>query len=207
MIPKIKLLAAIAVLLTAFASAPSASAAYVVNFRGKIAYAYFNNTSGCFGSEIYIFPVEEVLIEPPFYSSDWSYVDMLVFHWNGCTGEELIAASGLTQIPSSEFQVANSLSSATLNTTAMLFNIVTSENIELDVNLNWTATSPRHSLNINNMFNLPDCRIVSRYRDTFRLATASGSITYNGTDLTLGPPDPVAEIGSTQTGRVFIGCG
>src|SRR5688572_26955170 len=100
MVPKIKLLAAIAILLTALASAPSASAAYVVNFRGKIAYAYFNNTSGCFASEIYIFPVEEVLIEPPFYSSDTSGVDMLVFYGNNCTGEELIAASDVTQIPS-----------------------------------------------------------------------------------------------------------
>ena len=205
MVPRIKLLSVFAVLFFTFAGASPVSAAYVVNFRGNVSFAYYQNTAGCFENEIYLFPIDERILEPPYYGLEWSYVDVYITYVNICTGEVLIDASELVQIPRSDLQIRSDLGSATLNSTVTVFNHATSENIDLTFDLAWTATSPRQTLHFNDMYNLPECRIVQRHHDTFRFAEVTGSITYDGADVSLGSPEQ-AELGSLRTGQVFIGC-
>lgn len=209
---KIKLLTAITVLLVSFACIPSASAIYgqnfpyVENFQGKFADAYYSNNDGCIYRDIFILPVEEFLINPPFYGYRTPGLNMSIYYANACTGE-VIEGDQFQPIGSSDFQVRNDLTAATLNTTATFFNYATAENIKLDVEISWTATSPSEDFRLNNMLvDDQGCRAIQRYGDTIRSAAVSGSVTYNGTNLiggtTLSPP----EIGAARAGRVVIGC-
>lgn len=208
---KINPLTAITLLLASLACIPSASKVDAQNLpfvdQGRVKYAgaFYSNIDGCIAREISILAEEDRFINPPFIGSHYALIDVLIFYTDICLGEELIAASDNRAIARSDFQVRNDLTSATLNTKVTIFNFATGEDIVLDVNMEWTGTSPREVSNFNHMFVHPDCRQIERDEDAFRSASVSGSVTYNGTNL-LGGPVQDAEIGVIRTGTVVIGC-
>lgn len=204
----IRILTAIAVSLASFVGVLSSygqNLPYVDIYQGKYAFAYYSGADGCIDRDIFIVPVEELYINPPFYGHKATFIDLSIYHFNVCTGEE-IAGYTLEQIESSDFQIRNDFATATLNTTVTLFNSISSENIELDLNISWTEDSEKRVQPSAGMHLFPSgCRQILRRGDIWRKATVSGSITYNGTNL-LGGPLEDAEIGRHQPGRVLVGC-
>lgn len=203
---KIKLLGAITVLLASVACIPFTSATYAQNipyvdiFEAKYALAYYSNVDGCIFREIWIFPAKELYINPPFYGYKMPTLDVSIQYGNGCTGEEIAGSAYLT-IGSSDFELRNDFTAATLETTATLEDYFTGDNIELDISMTWAETSPKQHFNFNNMFTNGNCRVMRRSGDTIRSATVSGSVMYNGTNL-IGGPTEGAEMGVLRTGMV-----
>ena len=200
-----KMMGATVIVLAGFLYTPAADPATVFAFRDKAVGAYFTSTDGCFENEVYVTAGNEVFRYPPFENSAQSLVDVFIIRIDSCNAAEVIFADGFRQLGASDFQVDSRLDTATLNSTVTAFNYATSENIQIDINLTWTATSPADSGNSVNHYERHGCLVTNQRRGTERRAVASGSVSYAGTNLTPSS-DPFAWISMVQVGFVYASC-
>ena len=203
----IKLLAIFALMLTTFLQHSSASATEVERFTVQGVGAVFTNTQGCILTNVNVQAYEAVNQFPPENKITTRIVYLIIDQFDTCTNTQLLYAEGNAPVAKKDFRLAGNLDSATLNTTVALVDLQSGATFDVFVNLTWTAIGPltRSGNNNNNQNHSPECKIHARYKDTYRPAEASGTVSDGTTNFT---PEPslVADFFTVKAGSQFIGC-
>lgn len=197
-----------------FAQAATIASAhgYVQNYWAKVAAVYNTNVDGCISTDVDIWVAEYSEQDNVFQWSTSASARVVISQYDICTHSLLMVASspddefGLL-LESSDFQVNSHLNRATLDATLTLFDSVTSEYIDVDVDLIWTATGPLISENDNNHYDLRLCQTESHSRWGYRPAEVSGTITTGMTSFTVESSDAEyshVNLAESQGGDVYF---
>jgi hypothetical protein len=205
----IRLLTTLALALAVFGQHTTASAGGGTNnghFKDLGADAYFQGTdpSRCIVTEVLLFASQHYFQSPPGPGISEPFVSLDIFQIDVCTGTQLFQASGGTTT-SIDLQVDKKMDWVTLSAVVPVFEGVSQTFMDMHVELAWTAVGPRTHQNHHEHFKSPGCHMMFRSNGVFRSAEASGSIS-NG--ITNYAPETalVADIFSTKSGNVFVGC-
>jgi hypothetical protein len=204
------LLLAAAVLLLVLSAPAQAVTLELHHSKAKSATADFESTSGCIDTGMHLFAADDLVATnqrlgvkevsvPPDHASEF----FLGFdRFNHCTNTDVTGAEGRGPIADADFQIADDLSSASLNTTVTVHDFVTDTDLSAALDVDWTATGPatrESGLLLKDSVPGPDPFNI-RIGDsaTLRDAQAVGSVTVGGENLT---PDP--SVGANMFSGVF----
>lgn len=129
---------------------------------------------------------------------------VFISKYNLCTSTDLIFGGGFKQLTDQEFTIdPRNLSSASLNTTIEVLDLVSGVPFNVDVSMMWTANGDIIRSNQHHNFWTPSFLFKDRSNGTFRESTASGTISDGTTNFT---PDPslFAEISKINEGFTVI---
>jgi hypothetical protein len=104
-----------------------------------------------------------------------------------------------------ELSIDKKLGWTTLNTTITAFNVITQSNVDIALDLTWTATGPLVVDKIDYKDNTPYCHWMMRSKGLSRQAEASGTITYAGSTINVDSSWN-ALIWSFKAGELTSGC-
>ena len=199
-----KLVAALAMLLASFSQPIAALAAESIQYSGMGADAYFSNIDGCINTDTFVQGLDFQYKKPS--GEPQSYVYLTVSQYNSCTGEPIMYVEGLTWISESDFQVSEKQDTATLTATASGYDEVSQSNVELYLDLTWTAGGPVTRLKTSNHYKFPGCHITEKFTQLTRSGVASGSVSEGEMNFT---PEPSwsASVWEFKSGSVDVGCG
>lgn len=206
----IRLFIIIALALAVFGQYTAASAAEVIATKGLTAYTLFSESSACTYKAIVIQGMDKLYKNPPGPGEATSTVYVHIDQWDSCTGEALFV-SGYAPLDEEAFVVDKKLGWTRLDATAsipgykVVGTSVTPTNIEVDLDLAWTATGPLIPDKYNYTDHTPFCHWISRGKGQAREAEISGTFTYDGTTLT-SDPSWYAQIFSFKAGELTVGC-
>jgi hypothetical protein len=116
-------------------------------------------------------------------------------------GLSLLSAEGET--PQHAFQFASDLSSATLSTTVTVFDVVSQQFYDFEVNLTWTAQGAPVSHHCKETFHDKELGIKTQLRGTHVDAEATGTIVGLGQNFT-PEPSVSAELQTQNSGTVIV---
>jgi hypothetical protein len=197
------LLLAAAVLLLVLSAPAQAVTLELHHGKTESADADFFSTSGCIDTGAFV-AADDILVGtdqrlgvkqvsvPKDQAAD---VFLGIFRFDHCTNTDLTDAfEPAIPIPGADFQIADDLSSASLNTTVTVHDFVTDTDLSAAVDVNWTATGAatrEGGVGFKETFPGRDPFII-RIGDTGtrRDAQAAGSVTVGGENFT---PDPTVE--------------
>jgi hypothetical protein len=166
----------------------------VIKFQSKTAFADFDSVSpdGC---------IETFAFVDGTQSSTNPEADVFIGQYNNCTSTSLLSAYGSTSNPN--FQVSGDLASASLNATISVFDYVSGNTFNVSVSTTWTATSPSSRNFGVSHYQTKGFRETFHFNDTFRDASASGTVSDGTTNFT--PSSSVfAQTASFKSGDVTI---
>ena len=185
-------------------SAPAQAVALELHHaKPKSADADFETTSGCIDTGVFV-AAEDLLVAtdqgggekqvrvPKDHASD---LFLGLFRFNHCTNTDVTTAfESAIPIPDADFQIADDLSAASLNTTVTVHDDVTNADLSVALDVDWTATGPvtrEGGLQLKDTFPGQNPFVI-RIGDTGtrRDAQAVGSVTVGAENLT---PDPSVE--------------
>lgn len=200
-------LAILVLALAAFGRPADASAVSMFKFKGLGANASFSSVdpSGCILTSVDVFTAEATIQSPPGTRAPFSSTNIYLSRYDLCTDTLLLAAEGVKDLAEPELQISSRLQRASLNTTITMFDTRTGAPLDLSVSLSWLgvgSTSRQHS-----GFHFGDqvCRVVSRFKGTFRGAEVSGTVSDGVTNFT--PEVSVgASLVSSNSRDMSIGC-
>jgi hypothetical protein len=174
------------------AHAAASGSTTVFRFNALTAIAAFDSTSGC---------IETFADVDGTQSNLGPEADVLIAQFDNCTGTLLLEAVGSTLNPN--FQVAKSLTSASLSATISVFDFVSGNTFNVSVNMAWTSTST--IMNEVQTFHIHTKGFTENFHlnATFRDASASGTVS-NGTTNFTPSPSVFAQIASVKVGDVTI---
>ena len=201
----IYLLATFVVMLTMFGQPTGVAAAEVSHFTGRSVDANFSSIdpSGCISTSVNLFAGDLLSDTPPGQASPGIVVG--IFQYDRCTNAQLLEASTIAPLSTTDFQIAGNLDSATLHTTLSVFDEVSGTFVDVTVNLTWMGTSSVNRQNDHFNYRFEDCLSVLHTNSAFRYAEVSGTVTVGATNFT---PEPSIEghIARTTLGSVRQGC-
>ncbi len=174
------------------AHAAASGSTTVFRFHGQSAFADFDSTSGCI----------ETFAEVDGTQSNTSpEADVYIAQFDNCTGTLLLEAFGSTFNPT--FQVGGKLASASLSATISVFDDVSNTTFTVSVSMTWTATGALSHEIGSQHFHTKNFIENFHFNDTFRDASASGTVSDGTTNFT--PSSSVfAQIASFKEGDVTI---
>jgi len=201
----INLLATFVVMLAMFSQPTGVAAAEVSHFTGRSVDANFSSIdpSGCISTSVNLFAGDLLSDTPPGQASPGIIVG--IFQYDRCTNAQLLEASTIASLSTTDFQIAGNLDSATLHTTLSVFDEVSGTFVDVTVNLTWMGTSSVNRQNDHFNYRFEDCLSVLHTNSAFRYAEVSGTVTVGATNFT---PEPSIEghIARTTLGSVRQGC-
>jgi hypothetical protein len=106
---------------------------------------------------------------------------------DNCSFTILLSATGFTDLPPGAFQIKKNLTTATLNTSIDVFDVVSNTTFPVDISVSWTGTGTLTVSRNHNMFTAPGFRENLMFTAASRPATASGSVTALGTNFSPSP--------------------
>ena len=199
----IKLVAVLAMLLVSFSQPIIALAAESTQYSGMGADAYFSNIDGCINTDTFVQGLDFQYKKPP--AEPQSYVYLTVSQYNSCTGESIMYVEGFTWVSESDFQVSTKQNTATLTATVTGYDEVSQSNVELYVDLAWTAEGSPTRMKTNNHYKFPGCHINEKFTQLTRTAVAYGSVSGGEMDF-ISEPSWSASIWEFKSGSVDVGC-
>jgi hypothetical protein len=203
-----KLLAVFALTLAAFArpSTVNAGGGGTFNFKGPSVRASFYDGLGCVITDVFVIATEARFRDDPGPAQPLSFASVTIFQYNSCTDTVLLNAYGSTSpLSPGDFQMANQLSSAALNTTVNLFDEVSGNTFDVSVDLTWTTSGPPiRSHNVTHSKD-PGCKINSHVTGYSNPAEAWGTISDGTTNFT-PYVSSWANLDLVRSGTVTIGC-
>ena len=196
-------LAVLAMLLLSVSQPIAALAAESIQYSGMGADAYFSNLDGCISTDTFVQGLDYQYKKPA--SEPQSYVYLTVSQYNSCTGESIMYVEAFGWVSESDFQVSAKQDTATLTATVTGYDWVSQENVELYVDLAWTAEGPVTRTKTNDHYKFPGCHINEKFTQLTRTAVASGSVSDSEMNFT---PDPSwsASVWEFKSGSVDVGC-
>ncbi|HEX5941166.1 MAG TPA: hypothetical protein VFY66_02760 [Anaerolineales bacterium] len=200
----IKVGAVLAMLLVSFSPPIAALAAESTQYSGMGADAYFSSVDGCINTDTFVQGLDFQYKKPS--GEPQSYAYLTVSQYNSCTGETLMYVEGLTWVSESDFQVSPKQDTATLTATVTGYDEVSQSNVELSVDLTWTAEGPVTRTKTSNHYKFPGCHINEKFTQMTRTGVAFGSVSDGETNFT---PEPSwsASVWEFKSGSVDVGCG
>ena len=199
----IKLMAVLAMLLASLSQPIAVFAAESIQYSGMGADAYFSHTDGCISTDTFVQGLDFQYKKPP--AEPQSYVYLTVSQYNSCTGESIMYVEGFTWVSESDFQVSQKQNTATLTATVTGYDWETQSNVELYVDLTWTAGGSVTRMKTSNHYKLPGCHIHEKFTQLTRTGVASGSVSDGEMNFT---PEPSwsASVWEFKIGSVDVGC-
>ncbi len=202
-----RFLAILSLALAALGQPTSASAATMFKFKGLSANTSFDSvdSSGCILSRLDVFTTEAMIRFSPGRKEPQSSTAIFLSQYNLCTDTWLLSAEGVKDLADPELQISSRLDSATLNTTITMFDTLTGDTFDLSVDLSWLGVGPTSRQHSSFRFGDKVCRIIGRFKGTFRGAVATGTVTDGVTNFT--PQTSFAgELISSNSKDMSIGC-
>jgi hypothetical protein len=196
----IKILVILILVLATFSQSTNAAATNTYKYKGQGVFAYFSSDdpTGCISTGIDLFASEKVYQTGP-------QVFLAVYTNDYCKGVEILNASGTAPLSKGEFDIAGNLDWATLNTTVSLYDEVSQSSFDVQIDLTWTAVSPRlHQVGNWTMTN-GRCHTTSHTNDDYRYGPAVGSVS-NGTVNFAPLPSIEGTISISKSGYMTRGC-
>ena len=183
--------------LVAFAFPTSAHAAAsasttVIRFQSATAVATFDSTSGCIDTFVELDGTQ---------SGTSSRADIFIDQFDNCTFKTLFLGFGSTSNP--DFQVSG-LASASLSATISVLDGVSGKTFNVSVGQTWTATGPPTIEVGTFVFRTKHVVETFHMNDTFRDASASGTVSNGTTNFTPSPSVSPTQIASFKSGDVTI---
>lgn len=165
----------------------AAQAAEISFFRGKTAVVEFYETGpdGCSVTSITVFANESRSFNPPAPQEAEAWADITIHLFNSCTGEQRVCGTGSFVLPDGAFNVAGHLASATLNLAGEVYDICDGTNRPVTVALTWTGEGEIAAGRSHSSMHAPGYHVLYRQSGQYRDATAGGSMTVDGTPLSL----------------------
>jgi hypothetical protein len=203
---KFNVLVALILVIVTFGQHTTTYAADSHHSRGRIAIATFISTSGCIYTETGLTASESRDRIEPGQAEQSAFAAVSIVQYDTCTETLLHFAYGdSAPLSPEEFQVSNTLDSATLTTTINVFDEASGTTFDLFINMTWTATAPVRRQQSHEHFHTPDCIVNRRLQRNDRLAQATGTISDGTTNFTLEPSVDGVLVAS-KNGSVVIGC-
>jgi len=198
-----KVVAVLAMLLVSFSQPIAALAAESIQYSGMGADAYFSNIDGCINTDTFVQGVDFQYKKPS--GEPQSYVYLTVSQYNSCTGESIMYVEAFGWVSESDFQVSPKQDTATLTATISGYDWVSQSNVELTVDLAWTAEGPVTRMKSNEHYKFPGCHITEKFTQLTRTGVASGSVSDGEMNFT---PEPSwsASVWEFKSGSVDVGC-
>jgi hypothetical protein len=199
----IKLVSVLAMLLVSLSQPIAALAAESTQYSGMGADAYFSYMDGCISTDTFVQGLDFQYKKPP--GEPQSYVYLTVSQYNSCTGESIMYVEGFTWVSESDFQVSQKQDTATLTATVTGYDWVSQSNVELYVDLTWTAEGPVTRMKTTNHYKFPGCHIHEKFIQLTRTGVASGSVSDGEMNFT-AEPSWSASVWEFKIGSVDVGC-
>jgi hypothetical protein len=202
----IRLFILLALALGVFGQYGDASAADVVRTSGLSAMTYFSGTdpTGCIYTSVFVQGIHHLYKNPPGLGEATSIVYLSIYQQDYCIGQTVYIYRDVL-VDQGALVIDKKLGWTTLNTTITAFNLATQSNVEIALDLTWTATGSLVVDKIDYKDNTPHCHWMMRSKGPSREAEASGTITYGGTTINLDSSWN-ARIWSFKAGNLTIGC-
>ena len=196
-------LAVVAMLLVSFSQPSAARAAESTQYSGMGADAYFSNVDGCINTDTFVQGLDYQYKKPS--GEPQSYVYLTVSQYNSCTGESMMYVEAFGWVSESDFQVSPKQDTATLTATVTGYDWVSQSNVELSVDLTWTAEGPVTRTKTNEHYKFPGCHITEKFTQLTRTGVAYGSVSDGGMNFT---PEPSwsASVWEFKSGSVDVSC-
>ena len=198
----IKLVAVLAMLLV-ISQPIAALAAESIQYSGMGADAYFSSIDGCINTDTFVQGLDFQYKKPS--AEPQSYVYLTVSQYNSCTGESIMYVEGFTWVSEPDFQVSQKQNTATLTATVTGYDWVSQSNVELYVDLAWTAEGPVTRRKTNDHYKFPGCHIHEKFTQLTRTGVAYGSVSDGEMNFTPGPAWS-ASVWEFKSGSVYVGC-
>jgi len=167
---------------------PAAARAEVSHFRGETAWlnTYSYDATSCISSSMYVFATESRANGQPGPSTGGASASFSLYRYNECTGQDVTCASGTVALPNGAFDVSGNLASATLDTTLEIYDYCNNTTHPVTLDLTWTGDGQVFQGRVHQSFHYPDYRETYRSHGKSSYAAVSGSLTFDGTSLSLG---------------------
>jgi hypothetical protein len=202
----IRLFILLALALAVFGQSQAATAAEVVRTSGLSAMTYFSGTdsTGCIYTSVFVQGIHRLYKNPPGPWGATSIVYLVIHQQDYCTGQSVYIYKDVP-VDQGELSIDKKLGWTTLNTTITAFNVITQSNVDIALDLTWTATGPLVVDKIDYKDNTPHCHWMMRSKGPSRQAEASGTITYAGSTINVDSSWN-ALIWSFKAGELTVGC-
>lgn len=202
----IRLFILLALALAVFGQSQAATAAEVVRTSGLSAMTYFSGTdsTGCIYTSVFVQGIHRLYKNPPGPGGATSIVYLVIHQQDYCTGQSVYIYKDVP-VDQGELSIDKKLGWTTLNTTITAFNVITQSNVDIALDLTWTATGPLVVDKIDYKDNTPHCHWMMRSKGPSRQAEASGTITYAGSTINVDSSWN-ALIWSFKAGELTVGC-
>ena len=202
----IRLFILLALALGVFGQSQVATAAEVVRTSGLSAMTYFSGTdpTGCIYTSVFVQGIHRLYKNPPGPGEATSIVYLSIYQQDYCIGQTVYIYREVP-VDQGALVIDKKLGWTTLNTTITAFNVITQSNVEIALDLTWTATGSRVVDKIDYKDNTPHCHWMMRSKGPSRQAEASGTITYAGSTINVDSSWN-ALIWSFKAGELTIGC-
>jgi hypothetical protein len=176
------------------AYAAGSGSGVVVRFQGNTALATFDSVSpdGCIDTAVFVTGTQ---------SSTGPEADVTISQYDFCTDTPLLFAFGSTSTPN--FQVSGGLASASLSATISVIEFVSGNTFPVSVSVTWTATGPFSRIVGTEHLQFGNLIETFHRNDTFRDASASGTVSDGTTNFTPSP-SVFAQIASFRSSDVVI---
>ena len=199
----IKLIAVLSMLLVTLIQPTVALAAESIQYSGMGANAYFSSIDGCINTDTFVQGLDFQYKKPS--AEPQSYVYLTVSQYNSCTGESIMYVEAFGYVSEPDFQASEKQNTATLTATVTGYDWVSQENVELYVDLSWTAEGSVTRMKTSNHYKFPGCHINEKFTQLTRTGVASGSVSDGEMNFT---PEPSwsASIWEFKSGSVDVGC-
>ena len=169
-------------------AAPSEAAALVIKQSARAATAFFSSVdaSGCISTAVFVVAAvddEQTLPAAPVATPR---VALVISQFDSCAIAPMLTGNGVTT--DAAIVVAPNLNAATVTATVPVLNGADGNLVNVYVDLHFDATSSMLADNgLEQNWNVPEIRINTAFHQTFRNASAYGSITSFTGQLTPGP--------------------
>ena len=202
----IRLFIVLGLALGVFGQDGDASAAEVVRTSGLSAMTYFSGTdpTGCIYTSVFVQGIHRLYKNPPGPGEATSIVYLSIYQQDYCTSQSVYIYKDVP-VDQGELSIDKKLGWTTLNTTITAFNVMTQSNVEIALDLTWTAAGSLVVDKIDYKDNTPHCHLMMRSKGPSREAEASGTITYAGTTINVDSSWN-ALIWSFKAGELTVGC-
>lgn len=171
--------------MTILAAAISLQAAQVVHLRDEGADAFFASFNGCVVTTYQIAENIGNVRTPGSAAALQSAVYVAISRYDVCTQTAVAFATGTAPLSASEFQIDQTLNSASLNAAVPMQDTISGQTFTAQIALTWSATdSLSQGISVFHSSS-PGMRINGRTHGWFRTAAASGRVVIAGAETVL----------------------
>jgi hypothetical protein len=172
-------------------------------FRDHLAVANYFDTdaSGCVSS-ITILGLSD---NDPVINQGVPGLSLLIWRYDACNDQDQLFLEARVPVPLSDFEINPSLHEASLHTIVPVFDFVSGNNLDISIDLTWTASGPMQTDLFHGTTVAPGIVVATLIWNSFwRPGDVSGSITDGNSDYTYQGASKVGVLTKTVLGSMVV---